>query len=68
MSESASRESMKTHAINMYNSTERLLFFLSQPTMYQDINKDHLAYLHGVANALASIVRYEDSHDGSMKL
>lgn len=63
----ASRESMKTYAINMYNSTERLLHFLGHPTMYQDINAEHLAYLQGVGNALASLIRYEDTHDGTMK-
>lgn len=63
----ASRESMKTYAVNMCNSAERLLHFLSQPTMYEDINAEHIAYLRGVANALASLVRYEDLHDGSMQ-
>jgi hypothetical protein len=62
-----SRESMKTRATNLCNDAETLLYFLSHPTIYQDVNKTHIAYLKGVANALASIVRYEDEMDGSLR-
>lgn len=63
MNETASRESMKTHAIERLNDIRALIVFLSKPYHHSDINKEHMAYLQGLAHGLIALIQYEESHE-----